>query len=74
MGTTPNIIFNHLFSYTPIGPTFHTGIGEIYWSTVAATPPILRKIILGYPNTYILGIDYCESGGDTLRSQRIDLA
>jgi hypothetical protein len=24
----------------------------------AATPPILKKIILGYPNTKILKIDY----------------
>jgi hypothetical protein len=35
---------------------------EIYWGTAATTPPILAKIILGYPNTCISGKDYWGFG------------
>jgi len=45
-------------------------LGEIYWGTAAATPPIFTKIILGYPNTYIFGIDYWGTGGDALKLHR----
>ena len=42
-------------------------LGLPFFFTAVATLPIFTKIILGYPNTYILGIDYWKTGGDTLR-------
>ena len=60
---------NQLFYYTPVGPTFHMGIGGDILGTAIATPPIFTKILLGYPNTYMLGIDYWGTGGDALSFQ-----
>jgi len=45
------------------------GIGGDILGTSVATPPIFTKILLGYPNTYILGIDYWATGGDALSFQ-----
>jgi hypothetical protein len=61
--------FNQLFYYTPVRPTFLIGIGGDTLGAAVATPPIFTKILLGYPNTCISGIDYWGTGGDALSFQ-----
>ena len=69
MRTTPTTIFQPTFYYTPVRPTFVMGIGGDTLDASVPSPPIFTKILLGYPNTYILGIDYWGTGGDALSFQ-----